>query len=87
MRVVSQHGNVDLPYERTVICHGEDSVIARCDGNEYTLGMYSSKEKTYKAMEMLREDYKAYIRARCNETIFIFVAPKVFRFPLDSEVE
>ena len=38
MRVVSQHGNVDLPYERTVICHGEDSVIARCDGNEYTLG-------------------------------------------------
>lgn len=45
MRVVSQHGNVDLPYERTVICHGEDSVIARCDGNakRRLQSLYTSK--------------------------------------------
>lgn len=87
MRVVSQHGNVDLPYERTVICHGENSVIARCDGNEYVLGMYSSKRNTYRAMEMLRTEYGNYKQAKSSEYYFAFNYPKVFRFPLDSEVE
>lgn len=55
MRVISQHGNVDLPYEQIVVCHAMESVIALYNGNKYVLGEYSSKEKAYKAMEMLRE--------------------------------
>lgn len=57
MRVISQHGNVDLPYEQIVVCHAMESVIALCNGEKYVLGEYSSKEKAYKAMEMLREVY------------------------------
>lgn len=57
MRVISQHGNVDLPYERIVVCHAMESVIALYNGEKYVLGEYSSKEKAYKAMEMLREAY------------------------------
>ena len=57
MRVVSQHGNVDLPYEQIVVCHAMESIIALYNGNKYVLGEYSSKEKAYKAMEMLREAY------------------------------
>ena len=57
MRVISQHGNVDLPYEQIVVCHAMESVIALYNGNKYVLGEYSSKEKAYKAMEMLREAY------------------------------
>lgn len=58
MRVISQHGNVDLPYEQIVVCHAMESVIALCNGEKYVLGKYSSKEKAYKAMEMLRDQYK-----------------------------
>lgn len=57
MRVISQHGNVDLPYEQIVVCHAMESVIALYTGEKYVLGEYSSKEKAYKAMEMLREAY------------------------------
>jgi hypothetical protein len=57
MRVISQHGNVDLPYEQIVVCHAMESVIALYNGEKYVLGKYSSKEKAYKAMEMLREAY------------------------------
>ena len=57
MRVISQHGNVALPYEQIVVCHAMESVIALYNEKEYVLGKYSSKEKAYKAMEMLREAY------------------------------
>lgn len=57
MRVISQGGNVDLPYEQIVVCHAMESVIAMHNGEKYVLGEYSSKEKAYKAMEMLRETY------------------------------
>ena len=57
MRVISQHGNVDLPYEQIVVCHAMESVIALYNGEKYVLGEYSSKEKAYKAMEMLRTTY------------------------------
>lgn len=57
MRVISQHGNVDLPYEQIVVCHAMESVIALYNGEKCVLGEYSSKEKAYKAMEMLREQY------------------------------
>lgn len=57
MKVISQHGNVDLPYEQIVVCLAMESVIALYNGEKYVLGEYSSKEKAYKAMEMLREQY------------------------------
>lgn len=57
MRAISQHGNVDLPYEQIVVCHAMESVIALHNGEKYVLGEYCSKEKAYKAMEMLRETY------------------------------
>ena len=57
MRVISQHGNVDLPYEQIVVCHAMESIIALYNEKEYVFGKYASKEKAYKAMEMLREAY------------------------------
>ena len=57
MRVISQHGNVDLPYEQIVVCHAMESVLALYNEKKYVLGEYSSKEKAYKAMKMLREAY------------------------------
>lgn len=60
MRIISQNGNVDLPYEKTLIFHAMETVLARCEvyDKEIVLGEYSSMEKAYKAMEMLREQYE-----------------------------
>ena len=101
MRVISQHGNVDLPYEQIVVCHAMESVIALYNGEKYVLGEYSSKEKAYKAMEMLRErhtdnvfcrediQYKAEIMLDEGLNIVreMMMKCEYFRFPKDDEVK
>ena len=57
MRVISQHGNVDLPYEQIVVRSEMEYVMAVYKEKEYVLGKYSSEDKAVKAMEMLREAY------------------------------
>lgn len=84
MRVISQHGNVDLPYEQINVCHAMESVIALYNGEKYVLGEYSSKEKAYKAMEMLRE---AWINEAIEFTHGIYHRNIVFQFPQDDEIE
>lgn len=84
MRAISQHGNVDLPYEQIVVCHAMESVIALCNGEKYVLGKYSSKEKAYKAMKMLRE---AWINESVEFEDRIYHRNMVFQFPQDDEIE
>lgn len=101
MRVISQTGNVDLPYEHIVVCHATENVIALHNEKEYVLGRYSSQDKAYKAMEMLREqygllsfmkliagttNYESFIR-RFTEDDFIKATTEYFQFPQDDEIE
>lgn len=101
MRVISQHGNVDLPYEQIVVCHAMESVIALYNGEKYVLGEYSSKEKAYKAMKMLKEHYgllsfmkliagttkyESFIRS-FTEDGFVKATTEYFQFPQDNEIE
>lgn len=79
MRLISQNGNVDLPYENTVLLHNMEYVIAKHDGKEYVMGKYSCKEKVYKVMDMLCGMYMCYATVRSDGG--------VFRFPKDEEVE
>ena len=101
MRVISQHGNVDLPYEQIVVCHAMESVLALYNGEKYVLGEYSSKEKAYKVMEMLRErhtdnvfcrediQYKAEIMLDEGLNIVreMMMKCEYFQFPKDDEVK
>lgn len=102
MRVISQHGNVDLPYEQIVVCHAMESVVALHNGEKYVLGEYSSKEKAYKAMEMLRKAYESNEFYHCMTAIsdtfkeavcllgnkkFEEVTSECFQFPQDNEIE
>lgn len=61
MRIISQDGTIDIPYELSVIWISEKygySVKANMPNDEAVLlGMYSSREKALRAMEMLRETY------------------------------
>ena len=80
MRLISQNGNVDIPYEQAHILCNMECVMARVCDYEYTLGKYSDKSKALKVMEMLREEYL--------ETVYDYrTKPKVFQFPKDEDVE
>ena len=93
MRIISQNGRVDLPYEQIAIAIDYDykmTIIAYAvnsdDDTIWKLADYSTKEKAEKAMEELRTEYGNYKQAKSSEHYFAFNYPKVFRFPKDSGV-
>ena len=89
MRLISQDGMIDVPYEQAIIeyeaCerNGEDVfhiIFARTTRNTFPIARYSTEAKAIKAMEMLREEYL--------ETVYDYrTRPKVFQFPKDEEIE
>lgn len=86
MRVISQDGTIDVPYEQVVIQRfnrviyflnknltGVESVI-----NDIEMASYSTGEKAKTAMELLRNKYMEY-----TSTNYL----KVFQFPAEEELE
>lgn len=103
MRVISQDGTIDIPYEMVVIQRFEEDVyflnrnLTGVDDliSDIRLAKYSTEVKAIKAMEMLREKYLQYISLQGGESAFVqavfqpnyWVLPKVFQFPQDDEIE
>ena len=65
MRIISQGGHADLPYEEVALCMACEDIIARHNDKEYLMARYSTMEKAEKAMEMLREKYARMKRVEC----------------------
>lgn len=87
MRVISQDGTIDVPYEHYTIWLYKDQyldiyhIACECGETGYRrLADYSAEAKAVKAMEMLREQYKKYVGASVN----IYA---IFQFPQDDEIE
>ena len=58
MRLISQSGKFDIPYDEIVVELFGECVVGRLKeyiGRDIILGSYSTEEKAQKAMEMLRE--------------------------------
>lgn len=101
MRVISQSGNYDFPYEHIVVRHEMEYVMAVHKEKEYVLGKYSSDDKAVKAMEMLREAYNNNEFYHCTATTNTFqeamgllssekfkeATSEYFQFPQDDEIE
>lgn len=106
MRVISQDGTMDFPYEISTIfiCPRIENVIAiqsAGDSEISIIGRYSSKEKTIKAMEMLRKAYEnnefyhhtsttdAFkdVASLLSNKKFNEVTSEYFQFPQDDEIE
>lgn len=101
MRVISQDGIVDLPYEKAVLYAEYEIVIAKVGDERCVIGIYSTEEKAIKAMEMLREAYnnnEFYHHMSTTDTFketmdllsnekFKEATSKYFRFPQDDEIE
>ena len=60
MRLISQDGTIDVPYEISAI-RNDDKIIILCmvgeTGKGSVIARYSTSEKAQKAMEMLRTAY------------------------------
>ena len=89
MRLISQDGTIDVPYDNTIIYRNDEYIICvfGCTDKERVLARYSTDEKAKKAMEMLRNEYMQYETAKSEDYWFAFDYPKVFQFPADEDVE
>ena len=103
MRVISQDGKIDVPYDLFVfgitidncVTAIRDSVVRPYECTNGFMAKYSTEEKALKAMEMLREKYLQYISLQGGKSAFVeavfqpnyWVLPKVFQFPQDDEME
>lgn len=102
MRVISQDGMIDVPYEQITIQIENKSIyflndnIADGENNYMPLAAYYSKEKAKKAMEMMRSAYSEFETAKLlvpswsekisKEILNEFSMFNVFRFPSDDEI-
>ena len=98
MRLISQNGAIDVPYEMSAIRNEDNVIILNMfgeTGKGSVIARYSTSEKAEKAMEMLRKEYcehyfaKGGAIATANFYVqpFAFIPPKVFQFPKDEDVE
>ena len=103
MRVISQDGTIDIPYDSVIIQRfrreiyflnknliGVEQLVSDMD-----IATYSTEEKAKKAMEMLRDTYLSRMELDggydavngCYVQPNFWVLPKVFQFPKDEDVE
>lgn len=96
MRVISQDGTIDVPYENFVFGITLDNYISAVVNTAVRptevvngiMAKYSSGEKVLKVMELLRESYLKFAHATNNDSFYAFFDnPKIFRFPADNEVK
>lgn len=80
MRLISQTGDLDMPYESSVVVRVGELIFAystNYDSDRIVMGNYSTCEKAAKVMEML---HRAYHDAVTHDDV------SAFRFLKDNEV-
>lgn len=69
MRILSQDGTIDVPYENSMVFRNDEYILYLICGSDAgkvvgrLLARYSTPEKAQKAMKMLRESYNNYVFA------------------------
>lgn len=78
MRIISQNGNINIPYEMTALLVSDNYIQAVFAGgiqqSPYVMAMYSTQDKLLSALDALDEKF---IVSRGNG---------IFRFPENDEV-
>ena len=102
MRVISQDGTIDMPYEMVVVKRFGNAVyflnrnLAGVENQvrDIELAKYSTEEKAKKAMEELRYAYMCHSLAKMGQTPPDGIDEKltmglsgVFQFPTEEELE
>lgn len=96
MRIISQDGCYDVPYEQAILLADDGEIWAfTCDAKKGRIASYSTQEKAMKAMEMCRNRYLSRTELQGGFNALngsyvqpnIWLLPRVFQFPQDNEVE
>ena len=102
MRVISQDGTIDIPYEEVIIQRFESKIYflnknltgVEPLNDDMQIAEYSTEEKTRKAMEELRYAYMCHSLAKMGQTPPDGIDEKltmglsgVFQFPTEEELE
>lgn len=99
MRVISQDGKLDFPYENSVVFislvdASEIRIVAIGDDDNVVIAKYSTEEKAKKAMEELRYAYMCHSLVKMGQTPPDGIDEKltmglsgVFQFPAEEELE
>lgn len=102
MRVISQDGTIDMPYEQVIIQRFKDEIYflnKNLTGVEHlvsdmVVAEYSTKEKAQKAMEELRYAYMCHTLVKMGQMPPDGIGEKltigldgVFQFPAEEELE
>ena len=97
MRVISQSGMFDFPYEQIAVYRNDNNVFCRFSNVERStnlLGTYSTEERAQEVMEMLRENYIGIDESSYRDEYGGVLhhhrkeeETKIFQFPKDEDVE
>jgi hypothetical protein len=95
MRVISQDGRIDIPYDNFVVGITNDNYIVASRNiadppgvfAQSTIAKYSTREKALKAMEMLREQYAYFEKCKIKNCYVDDEPTFSFQFPQDEEIE
>lgn len=98
MRVISQDGKTDYPYENSVVYVVENEIFISCNGEDDIVATYDTEEKATAIIELLRYVYgdvqycfKKLKFFKEGDNIILIKDAKQgnfsFKFPKDSEVE
>lgn len=93
MRIISQDGTIDLPYEQVIITRHDKSIyLMEHLTNDVEIAKYSTEEKADEAMEELRMAYMCHNLVKMGETPPNDIGGKltmglngVFQFPTELE--
>lgn len=94
MRIISQDGMIDMPYEHMVInisYKNKKQIVAsgvncEADSSIFPIAEYSTEDKAVKVMELLRNIYcESKKEVAYREGTFYLVTH--FRFPADDEID
>ena len=64
MRIISQDGTIDLPYDRVVLKTVENELIAFYGSERFPLAKYSDRQKVHSVMKAIRA---------CNPDVIVYV--------------
>lgn len=91
MRIISQNGEINLPYDLTAIIVSENHIQAVFSGDArkipYLMAGYSSKKNCVDVMSMLNDaSLGIHIKSLAGDVTKIGMNEVIFRFPEDYEV-
>lgn len=91
MRIISQDGKINIPYEMTAIIVSENHIQAMFSGDTrkipYLMAGYSSKKNCVDVMSMLNDaSLGIHVKNLVGDVTKIGINEVIFRFPEDYEV-